>query len=62
MREVFYNQHTNMVAPHFIFMRLAQIADGHALKQHQNTIMCYGYNVCAGTILITMWLNGHVYT
>ena len=29
----FYNQHINKVTPHFSFMRRAQNADTHALKQ-----------------------------
>ena len=33
MGEVFYNQHINKVTPHFTFMRRAQNADTHALKQ-----------------------------
>ena len=32
---VFYNQHRNKVSPHFTFMRRAQNADTHALKQHR---------------------------
>ena len=35
MREVFCNQHINKVTPHFTFMRRAQNADTHTLKQHQ---------------------------
>ena len=35
MRTVFYDQQINKVTPHFTFMRLAQNADTHALKQHQ---------------------------
>ena len=31
----FYNQHINKVTPHFTFMRRAQNADTHALKQHR---------------------------
>ena len=31
----FYNQHINKVSPHFTFMRRAQNADTHALKQHR---------------------------
>ena len=31
----FYNQHINKVIPHFTFMRRAQNAGTHALKQHQ---------------------------
>ena len=30
---LFYNQHINKVTPHFAFMRRAQNADTHALKQ-----------------------------
>ena len=30
-----YNQHKNKVTPHFTFMRRAQNADTHALKQHR---------------------------
>ena len=33
MREVFYNQHIKKVTPHSTFMRRAQTADTHALKQ-----------------------------
>ena len=33
MGEVFYNQQINKVTPHFTFMRWAQNADTHALKQ-----------------------------
>ena len=33
MGSVFYNQHINKVTPHFTFMRRAQNADTHALKQ-----------------------------
>ena len=32
MGEVLYNQHINKVTPHFTFMRWAQNADIHALK------------------------------
>ena len=32
-QSVVYNQHINKVAPHFTFMRRAQNADTHALKQ-----------------------------
>ena len=35
MKQVSYNQHINKVTPHFTFMRRAQIADTHALKQHR---------------------------
>ena len=35
MRQVFYNQHVNTVTPDFSFMRWAQNADTHALKQHR---------------------------
>ena len=35
MGQVFYNQHINKVTPHFTFMRRAQNADTHALKQHR---------------------------
>ena len=31
----FYNQHINKVTPHFTFMRQAQNADTHALKQQR---------------------------
>ena len=31
----FYNQHINKVTPHFTFMRRAENADTHALKQHR---------------------------
>ena len=31
----FYNQHINKVTSHFTFMRQAQNADTHALKQHR---------------------------
>ena len=31
----FNNQHMNKVTPHFTFMRRAQNADTHALKQHR---------------------------
>ena len=31
----FYNQHINKVTPHSTFMRRAQDADTHALKQHR---------------------------
>ena len=34
-QSVFYNQHINKVTPHFTFMRPAQNADTHTLKQHQ---------------------------
>ena len=33
MRWVFYYQHMNKLTPHFTFMRRAQKADTHALKQ-----------------------------
>ena len=32
---MYYNQHINKVTPHFTFMRRAQNADTHALKQHR---------------------------
>ena len=35
MGSVFYNQHINKVTPHFTFMRRAQNADPHELKQHR---------------------------
>ena len=35
MRKVFYNQQINKVTPYFTFMRRAQNADTHALKQHR---------------------------
>ena len=35
MRWVFYYQHMNKLTPHFTFMRRAQKADAHALKQHR---------------------------
>ena len=35
MRIVSYNQQINKVTSHFTFMRRAQIADTHALKQHR---------------------------
>ena len=35
MKYVFYNQHINKITPHFTFMRRAQNADTHALKQHR---------------------------
>ena len=35
MRHVFYNQQINKVTPHFNFMRWAQNADTHTLKQHR---------------------------
>ena len=35
MRQVFYNQQINKVTPYFTFMRRAQNADTHALKQHR---------------------------
>ena len=34
-RQVFYNQQINKVTPHFTFLRRAQNADTHALKQHR---------------------------
>ena len=50
MRQVFYNQQINKVTPHFTFMRRAQNADTHALKQHwlsQNIS-----TVCASFVLV----------
>ena len=35
IRYVYYNQQINNVTPHFTFMRWAQNADTHALKQHR---------------------------
>ena len=35
MDNFFYNQHINMVTPHFTFMRRAKNADTHAHKQHR---------------------------
>ena len=35
MRSLIYNQHISKVTPHFTFMRRAQNADTHALKQHR---------------------------
>ena len=46
----FYNQHINNVTPHFTFMRRAQNADTHALKQHrlsQNIVP-----VCSSSVLV----------
>ena len=46
----FYNQHINKVTPHFTFMRRAQNADTHALKQHglsQNI-----FPVCSSFVLV----------
>ena len=34
-QSVIYNQQINKVTPHFNFMRQAQNADTHALKQHR---------------------------
>ena len=50
MGEVFYNQQINKVTPHFTFMRRAQNAETHALKQHQ---LCQNSSpVCSSFVLV----------
>ena len=48
---MFYTQHINKAIPHFTFMRRAQNADTHALKQHrlsQNIFPCL-LQFCTGS-------------
>ena len=51
MRLVFYNQHINKVTPHFSFMRRAQNADTHALKQLRQSQNISP--VCSSFVLVT---------
>ena len=46
----FYNQHINKVTPHFTFMRWAQNADTHALKQHRLSQNIFP--VCSSFVLV----------
>ena len=46
----FYNQHINKVTPHFTFMRRAQNADTHALKQHRLSQNIFP--VCSSFVLV----------
>ena len=50
MRQVIYNQHINKVTPHFTFMRRAQNADTHALKQHRLSQNIFP--VCSSFVLV----------
>ena len=50
MRQVCYNQHINKVNPHFTFMRRAQNADTHALKQHRLSENIFP--VCSSFVLV----------
>ena len=46
----FYNQHINKVTPHFTFMRRAQKADTHALKQSRLSQNIFP--VCSSFVLV----------
>ena len=46
----FHNQHINKVTPHFTFMRRAQNADTHALKQHRLSQNIFP--VCSSFLLV----------
>ena len=50
-QSVIYNQQINKVTPHFNFMRQAQNADTHALKQHRLSTDISP--VCSSFVLVT---------
>ena len=50
MKQVSYNQHINKVTPHFTFMRRAQNADTHTLKQHR--LSHNSSPVCSSFVLV----------
>ena len=46
----FYNQHINKVTPHFTFLRRAENADTHALRQHR--LSQNMFPVCSSFVLV----------